>query len=102
MERNGQSTAAIRNRARRRQATAGNSGSDDIPSLFRCCGVGLAFGDGTEEDYETQREYQKAAYEKKRKEKEEREAQLRRDFHRIHMQKMARQQQMAESYEVVE
>lgn len=77
LEEQGISTAAIRNRARRREARGrGLNGTDDIPSLFRCCGVGLAFGDATE-DYEEYRLQEKEEYEKRKKERERYEEQLR-------------------------
>lgn len=70
LERQGLSTSAIRNRARRRKAAERNARSktaqsSDAPSLFQCCGVGLAFGDATEEDDEAYREFQKKQYEQR-------------------------------------
>ena len=58
LEEQGITTAAIRNRSRRRNARMnqnGTTGSGDIPNLLACCGVGLAFGETTEENYEATR-----------------------------------------------
>jgi hypothetical protein len=101
LERQGLSTAAIRNRARRRMTRHEISGSEDIPSLFSCCGVGLAFGDATEEDNETRREYQRAQYEQKKQLRAEKEEKLRQHFL---SQQIAnkRRNDVEESYEVVE
>jgi hypothetical protein len=65
LEQEGKSTSAIRNRARRRNARSKTAQSGDAPSLFQCCGVGLAFGDATEEDDEAYREFQKKQYEQR-------------------------------------
>jgi hypothetical protein len=100
MEEQGQSTAAIRNRARRRAAmNKEHRGTDDIPGIFGCCGVGLAFGDATE-DYEADREHQKQLYEQRKKEREEHEAMLRSQYRRAHAQRP--RDDMLEVYEVVE
>ena len=42
LEAQGVSTTASRNRSRRRRARKDLQVSDDTPSLFRCCGLGLA------------------------------------------------------------
>ena len=91
LEQQGITTAAIRNRSRRRQArmeAKGNTGSADVPNLFACCGVGLAFGDSTEEDYEATRQYQRDLYLQRKKDKEEYEADLRNKY----QQKAARKE----------
>jgi hypothetical protein len=81
LEAQGLSTSAIRNRRRRRKATARLAQSEDTPSFFQCCAVGLAFGDATEDDDDTYREYQKQRYEEKQKEQAAHEAALRKRFH---------------------
>jgi hypothetical protein len=96
----GVSTAAMRNRARRRKARHDMQVSEDTPSLFRCCGLGLAFGDGTEEDFEAARLAEKERYEEKKREKAEREAELRKYSHRYKNKKPG--VQMVEAVEVVE
>lgn len=105
LENQGITTAAIRNRSRRRQArmeARGATGSADIPSFFACCGVGLAFGDATEEDYEATRQYQRDQYYQKKTEKENEEAQLREKFKHLEAQKKAaRPSFVKETYEVV-
>ncbi len=91
LEQQGITTAAIRNRSRRRQArmeAKGNTGSADVPNLFACCGVGLAFGDSTEEDYDATRQYQRDLYLQRKKDKEEYEADLRNKY----QQKAARKE----------
>jgi hypothetical protein len=105
LEKQGITTAAIRNRSRRRQArmeARGTTGSADTPSLFACCGVGLAFGDATEEDYEATRQYQRDQYYQKKNEKESQEEQLRKKFKHLEAQKKAaRPSFVKETYEVV-
>lgn len=105
LERQGLSTAAIRNRSRRRKAwsNGGRFGStDDVPSLFRCCGIGLAFGDATEEDYEEMRQHDKALYEERKKAREEREQQLRSHYRRKAGQGGVDGGNEEEAYEIVE
>lgn len=51
LEEEGKSTAAMRNRIRSRQAdTAKHASSEDVPTIFRFCGIGLLFGEVTGED----------------------------------------------------
>jgi hypothetical protein len=76
LERAGLSTAAIRNAQRRRKAQQERN-TADIPSIFQCCGLGLAYGDDTEEDFEASRQHEKELYEERKKAREEREADLR-------------------------
>lgn len=98
LEKQGLSTAAIRNRSRRRKAWGGGGiGTDDIPGLFRCCGIGLAFGDATEEDYEEKRKHDKTLYEERKKQRELRELQL-----RTHYRRKPQLDDTEEAYEVVE
>jgi Zn-finger nucleic acid-binding protein len=107
LERQGITTAAIRNRSRRRQARLnqhGLSGSADIPNLLACCGVGLAFGEATEEGFQATREHQKEEYVERKKQKEAREEELRRQFQKIAAKKKAaaRRDDVEEVFEVVE
>jgi hypothetical protein len=97
LERQGLTTAAIRNRSRRRKALRGDTGTDDIPSLFRCCGIGLAFGDATEENYEEMRQHDKEQYLERKKAKELRELELRNRYRR-----KPKADAEDEAYEVVE
>jgi hypothetical protein len=102
LEREGRTTAAIRNRARRRKAVE-MYGIDDVTNLFRCCGVGLGFGDDyAAEDYKASREYQKEQYEEKKKAREEREAKLRSDFQKAQIAKKTTRGGVEEAYEIVE
>jgi len=107
LEEQGITTAAIRNRTRRREAkmnSNGLTGSADIPNLFACCGVGLAFGESTEEHYSMSRQHQRDLYLKRKKEKEEREEKLRKAFLKMSAQKKAsrRNDDVEETFEVVE
>lgn len=107
LERQGITTAAIRNQSRRRQARMNNtglSGSADVPSLLACCGVGLAFGDATEEDFQATRQHEREAYLERQKEKEAREQELRMQFLKLSAKKKAaaRRDDVEEVYEVIE
>jgi hypothetical protein len=97
----GISTAAMRNRSRRKKRTEENVGTDDVPSLFRCCGVGLAFGDASEEDYESARETQKTLYEERKKARAEKEEELRLHYKRTSYARK-NHDSMAEAFEIVE
>ncbi|GKY91609.1 hypothetical protein MPSEU_000132800 [Mayamaea pseudoterrestris] len=101
LEKDGVSTAAIRNAQRRRKAQQKglHAGTADIPSIFQCCGVGLAFGDATEEDYETSRQHEKEQYEERKKAREQREAQLRQNYIKTQREK---QTSIEEIIEVVD
>mmetsp|Transcript_17426 Transcript_17426/g.25405 ORF Transcript_17426/g.25405 Transcript_17426/m.25405 type:complete len:243 (+) Transcript_17426:68-796(+) len=50
LEKEGMMTAAMRNRIRSRQANGKAFASEDVPTLFRFCGIGLLFGEATGED----------------------------------------------------
>jgi hypothetical protein len=109
LEEEGITTAAIRNRSRRRQARMnqkGVAGSGDIPNLLACCGVGLAFGEATEENYAASREHAKEEYLERKKQKEAKEAELRAQFLKLSAQKKAaaaaRGDDVEEVLEVVE
>lgn len=98
LESKGISTAAIRNRARRRKAVKKTAVSEDVPSFFNCCGAALAFGDATtDQDWQAERVYQKEQFEEKKRMKAEKEEELKRHFY--HNRKSA---QITEQYEVVE
>lgn len=101
LEQKGHSTAAMRNRARRRAARSQVRGNSDIPSLFRCCGVGLAFGDATEESEEVERARAKEAYEARKKVREAKEAELRNNYRKVHNEKKEKQRAQ-EAFEVVD
>ena len=109
LEEQGITTAVIRNRARRRNAkmnSKGFAGSADIPNVFACCGVGLAFGEATEENYSATRQRERDLYQERKKEKEAREEQLRQAFLKMSAQKKSRARlnnnDVQETFEVVE
>jgi hypothetical protein len=106
LEEKGITTACIRNRARRRQArlsSNGIAGSADIPNLFACCGLGLAFGEATEEDYEASRQHAREQYIARKKEREEKEAELRKQYRKSAAKKFAeRGTDVEECFEVVD
>jgi hypothetical protein len=103
LEKEGRTTAAIRNRSRRRKARMfGNntiSGGADIPNIFACCGVGLAFGDATEENFFISRQRERYQYEEEKKQTETKEELLRQQYTRTLKTKV---NNIEESYEVVE
>jgi hypothetical protein len=85
MDKQGVSTSAIRNRRRRRKAAKKNqrsraAHSGDAPSLFQFCGVGLAFGDATENDEDAYRDLQKKRYEERQKQQAAHEEAIRKKF----------------------
>jgi hypothetical protein len=84
LEREGHSTAAIRQRQQRRS----------VPNLLACCGVGFLF------DYNDELERQEH-YSKQKQERAEREAQLRDRFLRKQRQYEA-ETPVLEAFEVVE
>jgi hypothetical protein len=107
LEAQGITTAAIRNRSRRRKAkmnSKGFAGSTDVPNIFSCCGVGLAFGEATEESYSATRQHERDLYLKRKEEKQAKEEKLRKAFLKMSAQKksMAGREKNAESFEVVE
>jgi len=70
LEDQGKSTAAIRNRNRRGGMHDDESNyvnTEDTPSIFQMCGVGLMFGDAAEEDEKARKEREKARYEEKKR-----------------------------------
>lgn len=75
LERQGISTAAIRNRRRRRAAQSRSQSID----LWNCCGVGLAWGE-EDEDQEAWRERDRRQYQERKEEREAKEAALREQF----------------------
>jgi len=106
LEKQGITTAAVRNRRRRRNARGKggdpNAANEDIPSLFRCCGVGLAFGDGNDEDLEDIRRRERDLYEERKKAREQREAQLRSHYRRKHYIHETPGSYAPEAFEVME
>jgi len=103
LERNGLSTSAIRNRKRRRKAarkpqTSRLAQSEDAPSFFNCCAIGLAFGDATEEDDDAYRQFQKAQYEERKRQQAMHEDALRKQF----MRKNFGDGSVTEALEIVE
>ena len=99
MERDHLSTAAIRNRSRRRAAEQRKD--DNMMDLWNCCGVGLAFGEESE-DYEAKRENDRIQYEERKKAREEKEAELRAQFGKKMAQRHGTEVPMAQSFEVVD
>lgn len=75
----GLETTAMRNRRRRRRARSSKSKStnEDAPGCFQFCGIGLLFGDATEQDEKERRAFEKAQYEEKKRLQFEKEAALR-------------------------
>lgn len=84
LDRRGYSTSAIRNRKRRRKASRKAIASADVPSIFSCCAVGLAFGEATEEDDQAYREFQKRQYEERVKQQQMHEEAIRKQYLRSH------------------
>lgn len=85
LEARGLSTAVIRNRKRRRLAAKQAhpypaSQSQDAPSIFACCAVGLAFGDATEEGDDAYRLLEKRKYEDRQQQQAAHEEALRRQY----------------------
>ena len=109
MESKGLTTSAIRNRRRRRRAAMKNRASgggprfvtvsEDSPSIFSCCALGLAFGDASEEDDGAYRLFQKKQYEERQKQQSAHEAALRKRYMKNGYQS---NQKVIESVEVVE
>ena len=80
LESRGLSTSAIRNRKRRRKAANRSYFSKlSQPSLFNCCAIGLAFGDGTDDD-DAYREFQRKKYEERVQQQQAHEDALRRRY----------------------
>ena len=76
----GLETTAMRNRRRRRRRARSRktkSTNEDAPGCFQFCGLGLLFGDATEEDEKERRAFEKAQYEEKKRRLFEKEAALR-------------------------
>lgn len=105
LEQEGRTTSAIRNRSRRRKArmkgATRRSGGADVPNIFSCCGVGLAFGDATEEFYSVTRQYEHEQYEEQKHEREMKEAQLRETYGKT-LKTKVRTNDVEEAYEIVE
>lgn len=85
LEEQGLSTSAIRNRKRRRKAAKEARPymayqSQDTPSIFACCAVGLAFGDATEDGDDAYRLLEKRKYEERQKQQAAHEEALRRQY----------------------
>lgn len=77
-------------------------GGHDIPFLFRCCGVGLMFGDSTEENYLITKQHEKENYQNHQKERYEKEEYLRQHYGKSLKQKVQHNFMEQEAYEVVE
>jgi len=78
MEDEGKSTAAMRNR-KRAQRVKGKKimPSEDVPTIFRFCGLGFIFGDATGEDPEAYMERKKIEEREKRQQKHDMEVEKR-------------------------
>jgi hypothetical protein len=100
LEEEGVSTSAIRNRARRRQYTLARDTHGEL-SLFACCAGPEFSWTGFGDPYEAQREYEKTAYEKKKKARMEREEELRTTFGQ-RLRRKKDENKVDEAYEVVE
>eukprot|EP00549_Striatella_unipunctata_P005472 CAMPEP_0118703790 /NCGR_PEP_ID=MMETSP0800-20121206/18801_1 /TAXON_ID=210618 ORGANISM="Striatella unipunctata, Strain CCMP2910" /NCGR_SAMPLE_ID=MMETSP0800 /ASSEMBLY_ACC=CAM_ASM_000638 /LENGTH=260 /DNA_ID=CAMNT_0006605459 /DNA_START=42 /DNA_END=824 /DNA_ORIENTATION=- len=77
LEEQGISTAAMRNRARARNARQRRMAGEDTPSILRFCGIGFLFGDVTEEDLAVQEAFRKKQYEEKKMKMDAEEAEKR-------------------------
>eukprot|EP00527_Entomoneis_sp_CCMP2396_P004245 CAMPEP_0198137460 /NCGR_PEP_ID=MMETSP1443-20131203/934_1 /TAXON_ID=186043 /ORGANISM="Entomoneis sp., Strain CCMP2396" /LENGTH=219 /DNA_ID=CAMNT_0043798881 /DNA_START=42 /DNA_END=701 /DNA_ORIENTATION=+ len=95
LERQGVSTGAIRNRARRRHA-------EDANSFLNCCGTHLSFADFSSHDSEAHREYQRLVYEEQKKARYQYEEDLRNGFSKLYNLRKSKKNQLDEAYEVVE
>eukprot|EP00934_Nitzschia_sp_Nitz4_P000949 Nitzschia sp. Nitz4//scaffold120_size68122//44587//45448//NITZ4_006050-RA/size68122-augustus-gene-0.58-mRNA-1//1//CDS//3329534296//949//frame0 len=84
LEAQGISTSAIRNRKRRRKAKKLTAQSADVPSVFACCAVGLAFGDATEQDDQAYREFQRKQYNTRVEQQQMHETALRKRYLKSH------------------
>jgi len=94
----GLSTAAMRNRERRRKAKKSTQRTgEDVPGALALCGIGLLFGDTSGEDEETRRLKEKDRFERGRIEDLEKEARLRQ-----YRMRQKESNQLQECYEVVE
>lgn len=74
LEKEGKSTAAMRNRARAQNSRKKAMQSEDVPFPLACCGVGFLFGDATGEDEAVLEMHRKQEYEEKRQQNEVEEA----------------------------
>jgi len=90
LEAKGKSTAAIRNRRRRRKAAKRKTNQgykvvslNDPSSYLRCCAMGMAFGDEDEDDA-AYRQLQKKQYEERKKQQALHEAALRKRYMKEH------------------
>ncbi len=105
LEDEGRTTVAIRNRIRRRKAkmysTKYKAGGADIPNIFACCGVGLAFGEATEENYYLTRQNEKLQYEEEKKQAEMKDEQLRKYYTRS-LKNKVQVGSIEEAYEILE
>lgn len=99
MDKEGKSTAAMRNRARSRQAMRNgnqNMSGEDVPFAMRFCGIGMLFGDATGEDNDALNSSKEIAA-MKREEKDKKEASRR----KFRMRKKSTDQ-IEEAIEVVD
>lgn len=101
LEREGKTTAAIRNRRNRLDYERSRK-SNDISSLLACCGSELLLSEWSQDQYEAKLESEKTAYEAKKKAKMNREEQLRNSYGKILRKKKRNQGEVDEAYEVVE
>eukprot|EP00522_Entomoneis_paludosa_P017451 CAMPEP_0172452880 /NCGR_PEP_ID=MMETSP1065-20121228/10412_1 /TAXON_ID=265537 /ORGANISM="Amphiprora paludosa, Strain CCMP125" /LENGTH=221 /DNA_ID=CAMNT_0013205009 /DNA_START=158 /DNA_END=823 /DNA_ORIENTATION=- len=95
LERQGVSTGAIRNRARRRHADSSNS-------FLNCCGHNFSFADFSSDDREAHREYQKMVYEEQKKARYQYEEELRTGYSKLHNIRQSKKNQLDEAFEIVE
>eukprot|EP00980_Cylindrotheca_fusiformis_P015455 scaffold4345_cov125-Cylindrotheca_fusiformis.AAC.3 len=85
LDEKGMSTSAIRNRRRRRKAASSAhpysaAQTQDTPSIFSFCAMGLAFGDATEDGDDAYRKLEKKKYEERQKQQAAHEEALRRQY----------------------
>ena len=77
LEREGKTTAAMRNKVRSRNAQRKIMSSEDVPTIFRFCGIGFLFADATGEDTLAMNEASAAKRDEKFNEKLEKDKKLR-------------------------
>jgi len=95
LEDEGKSTAAMRNRIRARQMEGKNMSGEDVPTLFRFCGLGLLFGDATGQDDDALNAKNRGKAKIEAREKKER---MKRKFHF----RKKKSEHMEEAIEVVD
>ena len=92
MERQGITTSAIRNRARRREYQKRQENSE-LSKLFSCCGAEFVFDGFVQNDYQVQKELSKTAYEEQKQAKLQHEEKLRKNYGKMVRKKKQKEEQ---------